>query len=357
MRYHTETYDNGGAGMNIRGLPMYYYPTTVMLLDDSEDFLVNFSSQLQANFALTLYSQPQAALIYLKDMDDSSHICQTAFTNVQELGGNNPITNHAINLDLCSIQDEIYNPKRFSEVAVIIVDDDMPGIDGLDFCRALKGRPFKKILLTSHGNEKMAIEAFNEGAIDLFLQKNQHNIVQSIEQSIINLQQQYFESFTADLRFFLKKQGAPFINDPIFLQFFFDLCRKHHIVEYYLTEVTGSFLLLDADAKANWLVVKCYDDLSIHYEFAQDNDAPESALAEIRAGNKIPFSSNANDYFNSRSNEEWEKHLYPAEEIRGKEVYYYALIKPSEATQIDSKRIYSYHQYLEQLAQTRVINH
>ena len=343
--------------MGYTGLPLYYYPTTVLLLDDSEDFLTNFSLQLQNKLAVKLYSRPQSALAYLKNLDDSSHVSYRVFSNAQDNGGANPVTNHTVNLNLSSIKDEIYNPKRFAEVAVVIIDYDMHSLNGLEFCRKLGNTPIKRILLTGKADEKIAVQAFNEGLIDHFIQKSNRDVIALVEENIERLQRQYFEDTSNDIRFMLSKQAAPFVNDPIFIEFFQDICKKNDIVEYYLAEITGSFLLLDANANASWLVVKCYEDLSIHYEFAQDNNAPDHVLAEIRSGNKIPFAWNADDYFQFKTKEEWEAHVYPADEIKGKDVYYYALIKDPYNNGVDKKRVYNYRQYVSQLLSEHVINH
>ena len=157
--------------MGYTGLPLYYYPTTVLLLDNSVDFLTNFSSQLQKKLAVKLYSNPQSALGYLKTLDEVGKVSYRVFSNTQDHAGGNPVTNYALNLNLSSIKEEIYNPKRFSEVAAIVVDYDVTGLNGLEFCRKLDNTPIKKILLTNKIDEKVAIQAFNEGSIDYFIQK------------------------------------------------------------------------------------------------------------------------------------------------------------------------------------------
>ena len=167
--------------MEHASIPLYYYPTTVMLLDDSEDFLTNFSLQLQNKLAVKLYSKPQTALAYLKGVDYSSHLNTRVFSTPQENHGMNPIVNHSVNLNLSTIKEEIYNPKRFDEIAVIIIDYDMPAMNGLDFCRKLGRSPIKKILLTGKGDEKIAVQAFNEGLIDHFIQKGNRDVINIVE--------------------------------------------------------------------------------------------------------------------------------------------------------------------------------
>jgi CheY-like chemotaxis protein len=329
------------------GLPAYYYPTTVIMVDDSEDFLTNFSLQLQQKVALKLFSHPHSAMSYIKNMADSRHVGDRSIVTAQESSGN-PITHHTVTLNLASIQREIYNPNRFFEITVVIVDYDMPEMNGLEFCRKLIDSPIRKILLTGKGDDKVAVKAFNEGLIDHFIQKSNHDVIKLINQNIASLQHRYFQQMTESIRMVLSQESSTFVTDPIFKEFFCNLCKEHNFTEYYLTELTGSFLLLDSDARPSLLIVKCYEDLNIHYEFAQDNGAPESVLEDIRSGNKIPFAWNADDYFHPHKDESWGENLFPAKEIKGNEVYYYTLIKDPQNAPIDMNRVISYNQFLKQ---------
>ncbi len=334
--------------MRFAGIPVYYYPTTTLFVDDSIDFLTNFSLQLNHLLATKLFSRPGEALAYIKQSDPSSHVSQRSVDIAAEVGGN-PITNHTVTLNLAGIQNEIYNPKRFSEIAVVVVDYDMPGINGLEFCRKLADSPIRKILLTGKADEKIAVKAFNEGIIDHFIQKNNKDVVNLVNDNVLRLQTLYFEEMSGRMHAILTQNSLSFVNDPVFCDFFKNLCQQHNIVEYYLTEITGSFLLLNKDAEPSLLVVKCYEDLNIHYEFAADNGAPEIVLEEIRSGNKIPYAWQADDYFKMQAEEEWLQQLFPAEEIKGKDTYYYSYVEALSTFPVDSKRIYSYNQYLTQL--------
>jgi len=334
--------------MGFAGIPAYYYPTTTLLIDDSKAFLTNFSLQLQNDLAIKLLSSSREALAYIEAAHDSSHVSQRSVDVSQETDGN-PITNHTITLDLSSIQEEIYNARRFSEVAVVVVDYNMPLIDGLEFCRQLAGSPIKKILLTGKGDEKTAVAAFNEGLIDHFIQKNNEDVVSLVNENIKKLQIRYFQQMTENMHAILTQESSSIISDPVFCEFFHKLCKQNNIVEYYLLELTGSFLMLDRNANPSLLIVKCYEDLNIHYEFAKDNDAPKEILQAIRAGREIPFAWQADDYFCSLKVEDWGKQLFPAKEIKGKETCYYSFVRKVNDSPLDKDRINSYNQYLAAL--------
>ncbi len=334
--------------MAFSGIPVYYYPTTTVFVDDSRAFLTNFSLQLRADLAFKLLHTSKEALNHISNAHNSNYVSERSVDTSQESSGN-PITNHTITLNLSSIQQEIYNSNRFSEIGVVIVDYNMPVIDGLEFCRKLDDNPIKKILLTGKGDEKVAVTAFNEGIIDSYIRKNEPQVIDHVNEKILQLQTKYFQTITEKMSSIITRESSSFISDPLFCEFFHDVCKNHNIVEYYLLELTGSFLMLDADANPSILVVKCYTDLNVHYEFAKDNEAPKAVLQAIRNGEKIPFAWQADDYFSSLKTEDWEKQLFPAKTMEGQETYYYCFIKNPQDSPLDKSRIYSYNQYLAKL--------
>jgi CheY-like chemotaxis protein len=170
--------------MRFSGIPAYYYPTTTVFVDDSTDFLINFSLQLQDKLALKLFTLPQQALAFIATANSQQNWAQDNFMLAGESSGN-PMTNYTVNFDVSSLLKAVNNPNRFAQVSVVIVDYDMPGMTGIEFCRKLTDQPIKKILLTGKGDEKLAVEAFNEGIIDHFILKSNRDVVKLIDQNVL----------------------------------------------------------------------------------------------------------------------------------------------------------------------------
>lgn len=332
--------------MLLANIPAYYFPTKIFLVDDNKDFLMNFSLQLDPTLAYSLFESPHEALRYLLQNNKVSQLNQHIFSS-QNDGEEFSITSQTIKLDVSAIHKEIFDQHRFEEVSVMIVDYDMPGLNGLELCRRLKDRPVKKILLTGKADEKLAIGAFNEGLIDHFIQKNDPNIVTQINESIHVLQKQYFLDATKIIVRLLRMGSISFMRDPTFVELFNKICTDNKIVEYYLTEITGSFLMLDAHAKPSWFVTKYYDDLRMHYELAENNNAPIEVLEALRSGEKIPYTWNTKDYYCVAGND-WAKQLHTAEELRGKDTYYYSYITELDSCNIKPGEVLSYAKYLQQ---------
>ena len=325
-------------------IPICFFPGTTVFVDDSRDFLGNFTLQLSDDLAYHLYSSPFEALDSLRGhkstFEGINERCMSEYLESTAW----PLTNQTVNVDLAAIHAEVNNPNRFSETTVIVVDYAMPGMNGLDFCREIKDSPIKKIMLTGQADEQIAIEAFNEGLIDRFIRKNQPDVTEQITKSISELHLLYFKHMSEMIIKMLSLNASHFLKDPKFAAFLEQVCRDNNIVEYYLTENSGSFLLLDADAKAKSLIVKGEQDLRLYYELACDNQAPEETLEQLRSGSQIPYMCN-----NVHDWNEWSNYLRPAEKVECEQTYYYCFIDDATPFDISEANIKSYNQYLDDL--------
>lgn len=326
-------------------IPICYFPGTVIFVDDSRDFLTNFTLQLDEMLAYKLFSSPFEAVECLKSHKNSFEgINQRCMSEYLESTAW-PMTNQTVNVDLSAIHSEVYNSKRFQEATVVVVDYAMPGMNGLEFCREIKDMPVKKILLTGQADEAIAIQAFNEGLIDKFIRKNQSDVTSQINHSIEDLQINYYKEMSEMIIQMLALNSPHFLNDPLFAKFFNRICRENQIVEYYLTENTGSFLLMNADAEPCSLIVKSEQDLKMYYELACDNNAPQTILEDLKLGRKIPYFWQANEL----EWNEWSSCLFDAKKIEGEQIYYYGLVENFAPFEIKRDKILSYNQYLDDL--------
>lgn len=316
--------------MNNHSIPACYFPSTALFLDDNRDFLLNFVLQLDEHVAYRIFDNPGRALEY-----------------IQQKSGKLETLNTKESSNVYSIQQEAYNPNRFTEVSVVVVDYAMPGMNGLEFSRQIDNPNIKKILLTGQADEKLAIEAFNEGLIQRYIRKSESNASELITKSIYELQMQYFQSLSDGI---LRKVSAaePYcLQDKAFVEFFKALLQEHGIVEYYLADESGSFLLLDDDANASFLLVKSEAELQVLAAMASSQGADMKMLAPLTQGDKIPALWQAkNNGFNW---EESVKHLIPATRLSGVQPYFYALLSGNQRFDIRQQKILSYHRYLVDL--------
>lgn len=328
-------------------IPTCYFPSTALFLDDSHDFLLNFVLQLDEAVAYRIFDAPRKALDYIHnkrcELELISQHCLSEYTEAK----NSPLTNQTISLDLAAIHAEVYNPHRFSEISVVVVDYAMPGMDGLEFCRRIENSNVKKILLTGQADEKLAIAAFNEGLIDRYVKKSDINATEQITKGIYDLQLQYFQAMSDMVVRVLSVTSPGCLHDKEFGHFFRQLREEKGIIEYYLVDNSGSFLMLDDDANVSFLIVKSEGDLRVHHELAKNTGASKEVLEQLATGEKIPgfWQKNASVL----QGQGWENCLVAANRFVSNETYYYAYVKGKAPLDIRQQKILSYHRYLEEL--------
>jgi CheY-like chemotaxis protein len=325
----------------------FYFPTTVMFADDNAAFLMNLSLQLDRNIAYKLFSSPINALI---EINATGHCASEANEFFSRHTDSDDLTfsRQLIDLNLDEINRLVHDERRFAEVSVIVVDYAMPEMNGLDFLKNLKNPNIKRVLLTGIADEKIAVKAFNEGLIDRFILKSDQSALTSLNALIVELQNQYFEQAGKILNDALAIGAQRFLHDPAFANTFNSVCREHHIVEYYLCNNPDGMLLLDAQGVISRLVVYTDTDLQAQIEIADEQNAPQAMLEELKRGNKVPyFWKNRGLYHPDLTN--WDDYLHVANKLQGKQTYHYALVKGPDTSGRDA--VLPYSEFLDRLDQ------
>lgn len=320
--------------MRHKDIPPFYYPTTVVFVDDSRDFLANLSLQLDAGLAFRLHDSPVDALVALNGPSGQPSLVERVFS-VSRHGDDLPLSHHVIDLNLDNIAREVHNEHRFEQVSVVVVDYDMPGIDGLELCRNLKNPALRKILLTGKADEKVAVQAFNQGLIDRFILKQDPDVIPILNRAIVDLQLAYFENLGRMVMDALALGSHPFLRDALFAGEFRRICTRLNIIEFYLTAFPEGILMLDADGAPSLLIVKTEEDLLGHFEIAYDQAAPPALLDALKSNKVVPhFWRTGGEY--RPDCQDWASCLHPATELKGREWYYHAVIANPPGFKLDT---------------------
>jgi len=323
--------------------PLFYFPSMVVFVDDSRNFLDNFSLQLDADLAFQLYDSPIAALTALNAPAEKNSSVEQFFS-ISRFGDELPLSHHVLDLNLNNIVREAQNPHRFERISVVVVDYDMPEMDGLELCRNIKNHSIKKILLTGKADEKLAVQAFNQGLIDRFIMKQDAEVIPSLNQAIVELQQAYFENMARSMKEALSLGSHSFLRDGRFAEEFNKICQQAGVVEFYLTAMPEGYLLLDAKGSASLLVIKTEDELQSHFEIAADQGAPAKLLEQLKSHKVIPYFPTPEGEYTPKC-KDWWSCLYPATKFKGREPYYYAVVtKPSG---LNLAKVLSYQAFLK----------
>jgi CheY-like chemotaxis protein len=329
-------------------LSICFYPTTIVLVDDNKEYLKQIMLRFSGRekFACLSYDNPQKALEFLTIEYKADPFINRCFQKIED----SPTDHVDVSLNVRAIHQEIYNPFRFNQVSILIIDYAMPGINGLELCRQLKGTSIKIIMLTGEAGKDLAVEAFNEGSIDKFILKNTPDLMGILVHTIRELQMSYFLNFSERALNKIAHFSANTLvclDDPIFISFFHQLCEEKQIREYYLMDDLGSFLMLDADGNPHWLAVANDEMMDTYYEFAEGDNAPQSMVQALKNKQMIPYFYTESDF--QMRPQKWQPYLHPASILEGKERYYYAFIENSTTYAFPSKKILSYEQFLKKI--------
>lgn len=326
--------------MRYESIPVNYYPTTVIFIGNSKCLKEINSIIDNKKYIPKLFDDYQEAVTFLKKYKPHHYVEQRCL--YKELIPRHCYTN--IHVDFLKIRNSIYINNRFSEISAVIIDDDMKNINLLEICKQFCDMPFKKMIITRKIEEKSAIEAFNNGFINKFIHKGGPHFKQIINDSIHDLQMDYFQDMSnIIIKSLVDSNNIHWaLHDPAFIQFFHHVCQKNDVVEYYLADECGSYLLFDSKGHPIWLAVKDEFAMSSAYETAKHNEMfSEENLHELKNNHKILFmfetcgreKNNVSDQMRS---------LHSAKTLKGKNgTYYYALIKKRNAYDIEKATPFS----------------
>ncbi len=318
--------------MDVQATLPFFHPTSVVVVDDDPVFLESFKFLIGQDADCRLYANPKEAVTYLQDVSSLVTPSSSFFFPCSDGEGRRRFepSDRFIAFSPSKIRDLMFNKRRFDMTSVVIVDYDMPEIDGVEFCRQIKDLPCKKVILTGKADEKVAVRAFNQGLIDRFIFKHSENVSEEIFSALGQLQQDYFRDITQRLVEALRIKTPEFIDNPDFSQFFHDLCRRESCVEYYFSADPQGVLLLNASGKMMFLLVRDTEFIRAHYEIATDNEAPTELLERLKSGLEQPWFPSPYEYYDPNIIN-WQNYLYPAERIGGDTGWYCSFIDDVES--------------------------
>ncbi|MCI5055150.1 MAG: hypothetical protein MRY83_03525, partial [Flavobacteriales bacterium] len=237
-------------------LPVCSHPTTVALIDDDPSFINATKLNLGSEVSCMLFSNPNEALHFINDVYKPHSFIEKCIFHRDE----SDTGRRNIEIDVESIYKHVYDPNRFNEISVIVADQVMPDLLGLDLCKQVTAKNINKILLTGKANDNDVISAFNNEIINKYIEKSSQDLEQRVSLSINDMQQKYFEDLSdiiiENLTRSTKAPSLEYLEDPVFINFFKKLLKQKNIVEYYLLDADGSFLLIDFDGKPSWFLVR-----------------------------------------------------------------------------------------------------
>ncbi len=315
--------------MKINGIPCCFYPTTVLFIDDDEDFLHVLKRNMSSPYQL--FKSPFAAIDYLEKVARFTKLEEDSLLGQESFDANE--RNFVV--DITKIHQRVYDSKRIEEVSVIVVDYQMPGMNGLEFCKRVKHYNVKIVMLTGEAGLELATDAFNHGIIDKFIRKNAADLYKELPKAIEEMQFKHFQEASYFLIDSLSNSSSSgfsnFLQSENFATFFRKLLQENNITEYYLLDSFGHFLMRNQQGESLYCMVQdeamlnaFIRDAEIKYREEPDEEAKE-VLSLIQKKEQMPFLYCLNDAMDFSS---WHQYMQPLKsEVYNGVNYYYAIIK------------------------------
>lgn len=320
----------------MRQIPCYFLPSHVMIIDDDQTILDNLIPCLDEQTSVYVpFQNPFKALEYVNSQVDKmdSHVSLANADEWQHV---------RLNFNIYDLYKKIYNPERFSQISVVIVDYHMPGLNGLEFCAKIKNPYIQCILLTGDEDEQIAIEAFNQGLIQAYIKKHEIEALDKLKKAIREAQFNYFYQLsilTTSAATF--DRSATALKDPSFINLFFNLIRENNIIEYYLHEITGTFLFLDKSGNVSSLFTFLKDQLDVIAGF---HDYTGSLFDSLKNYEQI-LCFHSQETVEIPPPSQWDRYVRPAQLLKGHQPYYYAY--GSDGFDVDHQQILSFDTYAQ----------
>lgn len=280
--------------MKTIGIPYCYYPTTVLLVDDDASFISILEDSMKTPYRS--FTNPYDAIRFLLSSE-------VTFSSLEKncLTDESPADydTSSFSVDITPIYKEIYDPARFDEVSVVIVDYQMPSMNGIEFCKSIRSSHFKIIMLTGEATHELAINAFNNCNIDKFIRKSTPNLHDELAKAIADVQFKHFQDVSSYvLNSFLNSRNplSSFLQNESFVSFFKEVLRKNKISEFYLLNNSGDFLFITKEGEICYFVLRdnrSFEELlkfEVYQEYWSEPSPEATALFEsIQRKEKIPF--------------------------------------------------------------------
>lgn len=318
------------------------HPTTVVFVDDDQTFLKQLSARFIDKLPFLAFDNPRSALTYLNESYPEKPFTRRCIVNQEDAQADHFVAE----VNLRAIHNEVSFTNRFAEISVVVLDYAMPAMTGIDLRKQIKNPNMLFILLTGNQDNDRGLQEFNQKTINKFILKTTQELTGKLTQYIHDLEKEYFLTLSNTILNQANPNSLLCLEDQAVADIFNQICNENHIIEYYIINDTGSFIMYDKQGKASWFALLEEQELLGFYEYAKGEQAPEDIIAALHDKTKIPLFYTEADMKTPPN--QWEPYLYPATALQGNTTYYYAYIKELNSTSIE-KTISSYQEYLDKL--------
>jgi CheY-like chemotaxis protein len=296
----------------------FYHPSTVLFVDDDAMFLESCKALYGRQFPCSGNTSPSEAIVELRASsaawDASLLRClpQPMIPAEHDLHAGTQF----LSVDHGRIIEISRQPERFATISVAIVDYAMPNMTGIEFFQAIRDLSVGKILLTGRAGANVAVEAFNCGLIDQFINKQDADVMQKLPAEIARLQHKFFsEAIKSVLP--AHNGASEFFLDAVVCQHLEELSRKVNSVEHFLTVEPNGILFFNRSAEPLFVMVADNESLQAHLEVASCLHAPVQLLDQLSARSIMPVFRTETGYYEKALEHTWPAYTVPSKRLQG----------------------------------------
>lgn len=309
----------------MKTLPLFYYPSTCILVDDDAFLLSMMSSLFEKTHIIKTFSLPMKCLGYFENYTPplSSYNFIESDLNDENHG---LINKNPRNFDLTKIVKLREDKNRHNEVTVLVLDYQMPEMSGIELGQHLKLDFIQKILLTGNASNSEAIEGFNKDVIQKYIQKGDDKTRNNLLNYVKELSILYFSNITRPLLNYIETDKKTPLSDPVFIDFFDEFREKNKISEFYIIDINGSFFCITQEKKEIVLIVHTENSLNEIISLCRENGKfSHENIKAISEGGKIPFFGIGKEAWQLPSFD-FQKNFHTSQNLDGREKYFYVIL-------------------------------
>lgn len=318
-----------------------YYPLKIVFLDDNRAFLDVLELEFGGQLNMSTGTDPNVILDIISDQKQDN--LKTIYKLVNDVNVDTTI-DRVIGFDISSISKVIYDKSRFENIAILVVDFEMPNINGLQFCEKIKDKNIFKVMLTVEADKDTVIKAFNDSLIDKFILKTNVDLFSDIKVMITELTYRFFNEKSQTLINEHTCNMKDLFSNQSYQNLLNEVLRTTKAVEFYIVDTSGSILFLDKDAHPTWLIIRHEEDFIKQLELLQGYDIPKSVMASVQRKEKTLFMLSEKEY--KKPINEWLKYFYDLKKLDNG--YYYSVVKDHITDLIEWDKVVSYSSYTNQ---------
>lgn len=285
--------------------PAFFFPTTAYMLDDDQHFIQMLSLSLPSELNKIVF--------------------ENSFELIEAIKKYYPLSVDAPDeaRDLLPLN-SLEKYKKFIElgfsrylVSTVVIDHHLEDMDGTEVLKEISHTHVMKILISNFIDAKDVNRAYDEGLINTYIPKMNHDFINNLGKSILKLQKQFFVNLSKDIPEVSK--NIELFSDEAFFDYFNNILETLKIKSYVFRPSISLFELTSANnnKKINLFVLTDQDFEDI-LNSIQAEDAPQRDIEKITKRQAFPCIAQEE----LPSGRDWDEHMQKVTLISGRKPFY-----------------------------------